>query len=309
MIPRSRFIAFFLNIILASKEKSYMPNLPKLLKFYLILVLTTPLLVGCAESSPTSALPTGYSPSVVSSSPSPSFTALPPTAPPTLSQSEAATRDKVQTALTKVASTTRNYTFKVNQSAEIKNGGATTTIEAKGSGSYATPNFYQKLDLTSGDQSQSLEYYLTGTSGYQRLNALAVWRKLGPEFSVSTTLTSTLPLGAVGFQVSSIGQGQTQLRYIFPTAQLFSQKEVNGPEILGILSATGIYQPFIASPDRSAQTEVKLVINDANGVIVRREISFTVNGPQNSLAYRAIYDYSDLNTANSNITPPPDLPK
>jgi hypothetical protein len=118
-----------------------------------------------------------------------------------------------------------------------------------------------------------------------------------------------LPTGAAGFQVSAAGQGQTQLRYTFPATQLFSQKDVGGPEILGLLSATELYRPFIANPDRSAQVEVKLGVNDANGLLVRREIGFTLTGVGSTLTYKATYDYSDLNTAVSSITPPPDLPK
>ena len=313
-----------------------MPDLKPLLKIFSGLMLLGLILAACGEVSPTPAASpnatntttavttlaaqsqgTGQPQGVAPTSAVPGATATiqattgvaDATTAATLNQNEAQIRDKALAALKKFSADVKSYNFKMTQSAEIKSGGATSTIDASGTGSYAAPNLYQKISLNTGDQNQNIEYYLTSGAGYQKVDNLAVWRKLDPALPVSANPPANLPGDAAGFQTASAGQGQTQLRYTVPALSLFTQKDVSGPEIVGLLTATNLYQPYLNGAAKTGQAEIKLLVNDANGFVVRREVSFTLDGPGGTLTYKAVYDYSDFNGAGITITPPPNLPK
>jgi len=229
---------------------------------------------------------------------------------PTQAQAKPATKDEIQAVLKNFADNAKNYNFKLTQTATIKSGTSITKVEANGTGRYFAPNLYQKLDLNFGGQIQSIEYYLNNITGYQRSNALALWRKLASTLPTSANLPTTLPNEAGGFQSSVVGQAQTQLRYTFPAALLFSQKDLAGPELLGLLSSANLYQPFLSSPDRQAQAEVKLLLNSPASLLIGREISFSLTGPTSNLSYRAVYQFSEVNSSSvAGLTPPPNLPR
>jgi hypothetical protein len=232
-------------------------------------------------------------------------------APPNVVATDALARNRVETALKNLAGNPTGYSFKVTQSAQLKNGGAVSTVEGSGEGSYSAPNFYQKLDLNvSGQSQQSVENFLTNGTAYQKLANLDVWRKLDPALPVSANPPATMPNSAGGFQINTTNQGLTELRYIVPAALLFSQKDISGPETLGILSATEIYRAFLINPDPNAQAEIKLsgMESKGNQFLQHREVSFTLNGPGGTLTYKASYDYS-YPTSPPSITPPANLPK
>ncbi len=298
-----------------------MSDLSKLLKFFLLLLVG--LLSACTENTPTT---NNSQPSSVTAQPSVSVSNIQvsPTTPlsspttnnqqpttlpaPTTDNRQPTTSNQILAALKNFNDNTKSYSFTVKQSAQIKNGAATTRIEANGNGKFATASLYQKLTLNLEGQTQTLENYLNGPNVYQKLAALAIWRKL--DLPASTNLPATLPNNAGNFQVqTNSGAGQTQLSYTFPVATLFAQKVTNGPELLGVLSATEIFRPFLANPDPNAQAEVKLLVNDSANQIIRREINFTLTNAGSTLTYAATYDFSAFNAANVTLTPPPGLPK
>ncbi len=302
------------------------------LKIYPVLLGFSFLLGACNDTPPSPTSPPANSPAgvvtnlaspptvpLVTSTTNPASPPTPTALPPITANSTVAAsplpsvskESNVQNQILGVIksfSEVKSYSFKLSQIVELKSGEAVTNLEGSGTGTYQAPNFYQKLVLNNGGQDQELEYFVNGPSGFQRVKSLALWRKIGPTPPVWTAFPPTLPTGAAGFQNQAQGTGQTQLRYTFPASQLITSKEAAGPEFLGVLSATNILKPFLGQIDPASQVEVKLLVNDSSGALLRREVSFSFSSGENRLKYSSAYDYSDLNSAAITLTPPPDLP-
>lgn len=288
-----------------------MKQFPKIL----VLIIVATLLAACGEEvrvgvSPTPATTTGEATTVASPSPAdpsqlasiqPVIAASPTPALPTASTSSSAN------VLTAVRNFSQNssFNYQLRQQGDLASGTSRIQFEAQGAGAWQQGVWRQSLATKLGGQTSTVEHFGRPGELFERVAQLVVWRKL-PQ-AASGPFPDPTKFGQANFQTAGTEtiDGQPAQRFN-QTLAAASLVQVGQPEMLGVLSASGLYSPFAADSAATAQVSFWLV---GQSQLVRYQLETTLKSGDNTLHYVATYDYRDFNATSIVVKVPDDLPR
>ncbi|MEI7556515.1 hypothetical protein [Candidatus Chlorohelix sp.] len=194
------------------------------------------------------------------------------------------------------------YRFNVTQKAIINPG---MIVTAEGEGSFVNSNLKLNLELTVGSQRQQIETLVTSGESWQRLAALAVWKKLEDGFKNASSLPVSLLTKAQEIKIEGKeqinGKELTRLSFSLPVNLAFSEKGGFGEDALGILSATGADKSLVGF---TGNAKMIVWIDTTSSTMKQRQI----NIKSEDLDYEAVYGYRDIGETGINAAPPTNFP-
>jgi hypothetical protein len=269
--------------------------MPKYLSKVLLFLLLALGLLACSDATPAEPTPTPLAPAPVIVTTAISI----PTPTPIPLQTNETTLAKTALDDFEKANT---YRYILRQKVTLPD----NSLNAEGTGEYSRPNLQQKLTLTVSGQKQVVDILVLDGVAWQKLENLAVWRKVTDLPKANPNPAALLADRATAANLTNEKLNGTDTRKItltIPAAIFFDEPSLFGADRLGLLSATGILRGLAT---KDGKVEFILWVENSSGKLLQRQASLKGNA---SFSYEALYTYRDFNDSSISVAPPANFPK